>query len=68
MVYCMFKHLIYQIKTEKTGLIAVINKLLKQAFAIVKPRLPYYENFDSIPITIGVLKLFFLIHFFVVGF
>ena len=34
-------------KSKKLALIAVCNKLLKQAFAIVKSGLPYDENFVS---------------------
>ena len=34
-------------KSKKLALIAVANKLLKQAFAIAKTRRPYNENFVS---------------------
>jgi hypothetical protein len=34
-------------KSKKLALIAVANKLLKQAFAIVKSELPYDEKFIS---------------------
>lgn len=34
-------------KSKKNALIAVCNKLLKQAFSIVKSSLPYDENFVS---------------------
>ncbi len=34
-------------KSKKLALIAVANKLLKQAFAIVKPGIPYDENYKS---------------------
>jgi len=35
-------------KSKKLALIAVCNKLLKQAFSIVKNRIPYDDNFRSI--------------------
>jgi hypothetical protein len=34
-------------KTEKQGLIAVINKLLKQVFAVVKNNSLYQANYSS---------------------
>ncbi len=35
-------------KSKKLALIAVCNKLLKQAFAIVKNRIPYDNNYRSV--------------------
>jgi len=34
-------------KIKKLALIAVCNKLLKQAFAVVKNQLPYDDNYRS---------------------
>lgn len=34
-------------KSKKLALLAVCNKLLKQAFSIVKNRIPYDDNFRS---------------------
>ncbi|WP_052143745.1 IS110 family transposase [Wocania ichthyoenteri] len=43
----IFDRLVLKGKSKKLALIAVANKLLKQAFAIAKSRLPYDENFVS---------------------
>jgi transposase len=43
----MFDRMVDKGKSKKQALIAVANKLLKQAFAIAKSRLPYDENFVS---------------------
>ena len=34
-------------KSKKLALLAVCNKLLKQAFAVAKSRIPYDENYRS---------------------
>lgn len=43
----IYERLVLKGKSKKLALIAVSNKLLKQAFAIVKSGLPYDENFVS---------------------
>jgi len=43
----IYERIINKGKSKKLALIAVANKLLKQAFAIVKSGLPYDENFVS---------------------
>lgn len=43
----LFDRIVAKGKSKKLALIAVCNKLLKQAFAIVKSGLPYDENFVS---------------------
>ena len=43
----MYDRIVAKGKSKKLALIAVCNKLLKQAFAIVKSGLPYDENFVS---------------------
>jgi transposase len=43
----LYERIIAKGKSKKLALIAVANKLLKQAFAIVKSGLPYDENFVS---------------------
>lgn len=45
----LFDRIVAKGKSKKLALIAVCNKLLKQAFAIVKRGLPYDENFVSTP-------------------
>ena len=43
----LFERIVGQGKSKKLALLAVCNKLLKQAFAIAKSGLPYDENFVS---------------------
>lgn len=43
----IYERIVAKGKSKKLALIAVCNKLLKQAFAIVKSGLPYDENFVS---------------------
>ena len=43
----IYQRIIAKGKSKKLALIAVCNKLLKQAFAVVKSGLPYDENFVS---------------------
>ncbi|UNY99852.1 IS110 family transposase [Zhouia spongiae] len=43
----LYNRLLAQGKTKKQALIAVSNKLLKQAFAIAKSGIPYNENYVS---------------------
>jgi len=43
----IYERLVAKGKSEKLALIAVANKLLKQAFAIAKSVRPYDENFVS---------------------
>lgn len=43
----IYERIIAKGKNKKQALIAVCNKLLKQAFAIAKSGLPYEENFVS---------------------
>jgi len=43
----IYERIVAKGKSKKVALIAVANKLLKQAFAIVKRGLPYDENFVS---------------------
>jgi len=43
----IYERIVGKRKSKKLALIAVCNKLLKQAFAIVKSGLPYDENFVS---------------------
>lgn len=43
----LFDRIVAKGKSKKLALIAVANKLLKQAFAIAKSGLPYDENFVS---------------------
>ena len=43
----LFDRIVDKGKSKKLALIAVCNKLLKQAFAIAKSGLPYDENFVS---------------------
>jgi transposase len=44
----LFDRIVAKGKSKKLALIAVCNKLLKQAFSIVKNRMPYDENHRSI--------------------
>jgi len=46
--YVLYKRIVAKGKSKKLALIAVCNKLLKQAFSIVKNRLPYDANHRSI--------------------
>jgi len=41
----MFERIIAKAKSKKLALIAVSNKLLKQAFAIAKSGLPYNDEY-----------------------
>jgi hypothetical protein len=43
----LYDRIVNQGKSKKLALLAVCNKLLKQAFAIAKSGLPYNENFVS---------------------
>lgn len=43
----LFERIVAQGKSKKLALLAVCNKLLKQAFAIAKSGMPYNENFVS---------------------
>jgi transposase len=43
----IYERLVNKGKSKKLALIAVANKLLKQAFAIAKSKIPYDENFVS---------------------
>ena len=43
----LYQRIVAKGKSKKLALIAIANKLLKQAFAIVKSGLPYDENFVS---------------------
>ena len=43
----LFDRIVAKGKSKKLALIAVCNKLLKQAFAVVKNRLPYHANYRS---------------------
>ena len=43
----IYERIVAKGKSKKLALMAVINKLLKQAFAIVKSGIPYDENFVS---------------------
>lgn len=43
----IYERIVNKGKSKKLALIAVANKLLKQAFAITKSRLPYDENYVS---------------------
>ncbi len=43
----LFDRIVAKGKSKKLALIAVCNKLLKQAFSIVKNRIPYDDNFRS---------------------
>jgi len=45
----LYERLVAKGKNGKLALIAVCNKLLKQAFAIVKSSIPYRPNFAEIP-------------------
>ena len=45
----LYERLVAKGKNGKVALIAVCNKLLKQAFAIVKSGVPYQANFTKIP-------------------
>ncbi|MFD3002867.1 IS110 family transposase [Pontibacter toksunensis] len=45
----LYERLVAKGKNGKRALIAVCNKLLKQAFAIVKSSIPYHPNFAEIP-------------------
>ena len=44
----LYDRIVAKGKSKKLALIAVCNKLLKQAFAVAKSRLPYNENYRSI--------------------
>jgi transposase len=44
----IYERIVAKGKNEKLALIAVANKLLKQAFAIAKSGLPYDENYVSV--------------------
>ena len=43
----LYDRIVAKGKSKKLALIAVCNKLLKQAFAIAKSRIPYDENYRS---------------------
>ncbi|MCF1193141.1 IS110 family transposase, partial [Mangrovimonas sp. AS39] len=43
----IYERIVAQGKSKKLALIAVVNKLIKQAFAIAKSGLPYHENYVS---------------------
>jgi transposase len=43
----LFDRIVAKGKSKKLALIAVCNKLLKQAFSVIKNRLPYDENYRS---------------------
>jgi len=43
----LFDRIVAKGKSKKLALIAVCNKLLKQAFAVAKARIPYDENYRS---------------------
>jgi len=43
----LYERIVAKGKSKKLALIAVINKLLKQAFAVAKSGLPYDENYVS---------------------
>lgn len=43
----LFDRLVAKCKNKKLALIAVCNKLLKQAFAIIKSGVPYQVDFTS---------------------
>ena len=47
----LFDRIVAKGKSKKLALIAVCNKLLKQAFSIVKNRIPYDDNFRRISVT-----------------
>jgi transposase len=49
----IYQRLIAKGKSKKLALIAVANKLLKQAFAIAKSGLYYDENFKSVYVNLG---------------
>tara|TARA_Y100001968_G_scaffold218657_1_gene201328 strand:+ start:342 stop:677 length:336 start_codon:yes stop_codon:yes gene_type:complete len=44
----IYQRIVAKGKSKKLALIAVTNKLLKQAFAIAKSGLPYDENYASV--------------------
>ena len=44
----IYERIVAKGKRKKLALIAVCNKLLKQAFAIAKLGLPYEENYRSV--------------------
>jgi len=44
----IYERIVAKGKSKKLALIAVANKLLKQAFAIARSGLPYDENFVSV--------------------
>ncbi|WP_394349610.1 hypothetical protein [Adhaeribacter rhizoryzae] len=44
----LYERLVLKGKNGKVALIAVCNKLLKQAFAIVKSSIPYRPDFTNI--------------------
>jgi len=43
----LYDRIVAKGKSKKLALLAVCNKLLKQAFAIAKSRIPYDENYRS---------------------
>ena len=43
----LFDRIVAKGKSKKLALIAVCNKLLKQAFSIVKNGMPYDDNYSS---------------------
>jgi len=43
----LYDRIVAKGKSKKLALIAVCNKLLKQAFAIAKARIPYDQNYRS---------------------
>ena len=43
----LYERIVAKGKSKKMALIAVCNKLLKQAFSIIKKRLTYIDNFQS---------------------
>ena len=63
----LFDRLVAKGKSKKLALIAVCNKLLKQAFSIVKNRLPYDVNFRSVLVENYSVFTCFLPQFFVGG-
>ena len=49
----LYDRIVAKGKSKKLALLAVCNKLLKQAFAIAKARIPYDENYRSTLVKIG---------------
>lgn len=46
----LYQRLVAKGKNRKVALIAICNKLLKKAFAIVKSGVLYQPNFNKIPV------------------